>query len=74
MQVQQRDRRTQVGDGLEAFLRRGRGGDDAQALRLVEQPAESGADRGMVVDDDEIQHRPRMLRRAAPGLSGEPRI
>ena len=39
---------------------------------VVDQPAQSGADRGMVVDDDEIQHRPRMLRRGRPGPSGAP--
>ena len=72
VQVQQRDRRAQVGDRLEALLRRRRGGDDAQALLVVEQPAQAGAHRGMVVDDDEIQHRPRMLDASAPVYPGSP--
>ena len=43
-------------------------------VRLVEQPAEAGADRGMVVDDDEIHIGRGCCGRGRPGPSGEPRI
>ena len=75
VQVDQRDRRARVGDRLEALARRGRGGGDAQAVLVLDQPAQSGADGGVIVDDargpsSAERCRPRARRRHP----GSPRI
>ena len=72
VQVDQRDGGARVGDRLEALARRRRRRRDPQVVLVVDQPAQPGADRGVVVDDDEVHPRDCRAAAAAPPSGDAP--